>query len=200
MDIWKIWSVLAVTCCLVATPAIADEGPPNGTLTIGYRQLLDGSLSKAVYYATLTCYDGDCTMTTVTLNQCLPTPFGTEEAFIPKVERSSTSDGNLSVRMRDDNRLIITETNGETIYTYHFTFAYREDKDLATLLKSKQTRFFAEKQAVQHFTGGAIKDSTAMAKIISWELVALKNPGKGVWPVIEPACKIALPDGGIDGS
>ncbi len=198
MAIWKIWPVFAATCCLVTTPVMANDVPPNGTLTIGYRQLLDDSLSKAVYYATLTCYDGDCTMTTVTLNQCLPTPFGKEEAFIPKVERSSTSDGNLSVRMRDDTTLIVTEKNGETIYTYHYTFVYRDDKDLATLLKSKQTRFFAEKQAVQHFTGGAIKDSTALGKIISWELVPLKNPSKGVWPVIEPACKITLPDGGID--
>ena len=164
MDIWKIWSVLAVTYCLVPTPGMANDAPPNGTLTIGYRQLLDDSLSKAVYYATLTCYDGDCTMTTVTLNQCLPTPFSNEEAFIPKVERSSTPEGNLSVRMRDEKTLIVTEKNGDAMYTYHFTFTYRDDKDRAALLKSKQTRFFAEKQAVQHFTGGAIKDSTAMAK------------------------------------
>ncbi|MGH7257167.1 MAG: hypothetical protein ACREIM_02240, partial [Nitrospiraceae bacterium] len=69
MAIWKIWSALAMTYCLVAMPALANDVPPNGKLAIGYRQLLDNSLSKAVYYATLTCYDGDCTMTTVTLNQ-----------------------------------------------------------------------------------------------------------------------------------
>lgn len=199
MDIWKIGSGLAVVSCLIGSPALANDVPPNGKLSIGYRQLLDDSLSKAVYYATLTCYDGDCTMITVTLNQCLPTPFGQEEAFIPKVERSSTSEGNLTVRMRDENTLIATEKNGDAVYSYHFTFISREDKDLATLLKSKQSRFFAEKQAVQHFTGGAIKDSTVLAKIISWELVALKNPSKGVWPVIEAACKFTLPDGGIDG-
>lgn len=199
MDIWKMWSILAITHCLVATPSLANDLPPNGKLTIGYRQLVDDALSKAVYYATLTCYDGECTMLTMTLNQCLPTPFGTDEAFIPKMERSSTSEGNLSVRMRDDNTLIATEKNGEAIYTYHFTFVSREDKDLAVMLKVKQTRFFAEKQAVQHFTGGAVKDSFAMARVISWELVPLKNPSKGVWPMIEPACKITLPDGGIDG-
>lgn len=184
--------------CVFSTPVFAGENPPNGKLSIGYRQLVDGALSKAVYYATLTCYDGDCHLSTLALNQCLPTPFGAEEAFIPKIERSATSEGTLSVRMRDADTLIATEKNGEAIYTYHFTFTSRQDTKLATLLKVKQTRFFSEKQAVTGFRGEAVKDSMTQGKMITWELVPLKNPRKGVWPVIKLECDLALPDGGVD--
>src|SRR5262245_23138842 len=66
---------------------------PNGSLRVAYQQKQDGELSESVHQVDLWCSDGVCSLTTLSLNQCLP--YGEGQAFFPKVERTSTLEGNL---------------------------------------------------------------------------------------------------------
>jgi hypothetical protein len=177
-------TLLVLTCVLVLG-AFGDKGyapirelPPNGELSVAYRQFQDGKLSKTVHHLTLSCIDGSCSLTTLTLNQCMI--LGGVKAFYPKVQRTSTSEGNLSVIVRDNN-LVVKEKLEGTEFTYNFK--YSTTKKRPGVLGPEN--FFGHLTA---FSGAAVKYSTLLDKVISWECVPLK----GISPTIEAGCKIVL--------
>ena len=67
--------------------------PPNGSLEVAYHQREEGKLSDSVRLLNLWCLDGRCSLTTITVNQCLKT--GEGDGFYPKAERTSTDEKNL---------------------------------------------------------------------------------------------------------
>lgn len=180
----RSWSVLWVSVglgCLafVGDAALAAAAPPNGELSVAYRQLSDGKLSDGVHHITLWCFDGRCSLTTLTLNQCF------QGRFYPKVERTSTEEGNLSVVEIREGLLIAEEKHPETTFKFGFTYTVRSKPELSRLMGLHGVRWFDN---LTGFSGGAVKQSTILDEVITWELVPLK----GRFPRIKAACEIML--------
>jgi hypothetical protein len=150
-------------------------------LQVAYQHLDSGQLSESVHHIGLLCADGRCSLTTLTLNQCIG------GRFYPKVVRSSTVEGNLTVRAGGDRVLLVEErylADGVTL-TYRFTYTVRRDSNLASALRMRHDQFFQE---LTGFSGAAVKQSETLEKVLTWELVPLK----GRSPRIKARCEIML--------
>jgi hypothetical protein len=120
----------------VSNSMYAQPSVPNGILTVAYRQLSNGELSSGVHQLQLSCWDGICSLTTLTLNLCADFPDG--RFFYPKVERSSTAESNLSVRRQGDTVLIAEEKHvEETILRYRFEYTIESDERLQKVLLTR---------------------------------------------------------------
>lgn len=152
--------------------AISSPGAvvPNGTLSMAYRQKADGKLSQKVHAATLFCEDGNCALTILTLNQCFD--FMGEKTFFPKVERSSTKDGDLRVTSVTSTAIVLQQDLLETTLTYRFDFTTKEKEHLRKLFGLRWNTFFDQ---ITAFSGSGTKDSDLLGKVISWDLVAVKG-------------------------
>jgi len=167
----------------VASPAGAGVAPPNGSLNVAYRQLTQGQLSEAVHQLELQCWDARCNVTILTLNQCMQSSAGL--AFYPKVQRSSTDDGDLRV-IRVAPGLLEAEQNlAGARFLYRFSYLEREDPGLRQSLGLRISRFF---ERLSGFSGSVVKSSDVLGKVISWDLVPLK----GASAFVEARCKIML--------
>jgi hypothetical protein len=164
-----------------------NELLPNGALRVSYRQLQEGKLSESVHNAELLCLDGQCSLTTLTLNQCRLFDQH-EKVFMPKIERTSTREGNLSVIVIDKGTILAEENDSEATYKYRFTYKDRSEPQFSKAVGIRTTLWFKE---LTGFSGGAIKQSPTLGKVISWELVPLKWVNNAP-PIIEVACKILL--------
>lgn len=174
--------VLALVA-LLAPPAEAGVVPPNGSLNVAYRQLEQGQLSEFVHQLELQCWDARCSVTILSLNQCMQSSAGL--AFYPKVQRSSTDDGDLKV-IRVSPGLLEAEQKLEgTRFLYRFSYIEREDPGLRQRLGLRNSRFFERLSA---FSGSAVKSSEVLGKVVSWDLVPLK----GASAFVEARCKIML--------
>jgi hypothetical protein len=168
---------------MVAALGLAADLPPNGSLNVAYRQLSEGQLSESVHHIKLLCGDGRCSITTLSLNQCGRS--GKRGEFYPKVERTSTQEGNLFLWEITNGELSAEEKHPEASFKYRFTYKVRQDPGLSKITRNKQTRWFGD---LTGFSGAAIKDSSILGKVISWEMIPLK----GKSPRIEAACQIML--------
>lgn len=157
--------------------------PPNGTLTVAYRQMEQGKLSESVHQVELSCWDGRCSLSSLTLNQCLPSSDG--PAFFPKVQRSSTEEGDLIVRVIEAGTLEAEESMDGARFLYRFSYQERNDSTLAKLVQLSSARFFT---GVTGFSGSVIKNSDVLGKIISWDM----SPLKGAFAFVEAKCKFML--------
>jgi hypothetical protein len=164
----------------VVTPAPnMVDGPegPVGALSVAYRQRAEGALSQSLHSLKLDCDGRDCTLVTVTLNQCI------EGAFFPKVEVASTLDDNLSIESFDGGVLVLEQNlpdvfapNEQTVIKYRFE--YRPRGDL-------QPHALGELVA---FSGIATKNSEVLRRMISWELVPLE----GRFVTVQLDCPVSL--------
>lgn len=170
-------AVLAAGFLLLSSSALA--GPPNGSLRVAYHQLLDGKLSESVHHVELTCWDGRCSLTTLTLNQCMV------GAFYPKIERTSTEEGDLIIAEIGNGVLVVEERHTVATFKYRFEYRVRTDQDLSRELRLREGRYF---QDLISFRGAAVKQSPLLNQAVTWELLPLK----GRSPAIEAKCKIAL--------
>jgi hypothetical protein len=168
---------------IVATSGLATDWPPNGDLTIAYRQLTEGKLSEGVHHISLSCSDGRCSITTLSLNQCGPSSRG--KAFYPQVVRTSTEEGTLWLKETVNGELSAEEKYSGATFKYRFTYKVRQDPELSNMIRSKQTRWFGD---LTGFSGAVVKDSSILGKIISWQLIPLK----GRFPRVEAACPMML--------
>lgn len=158
------------------------EQLPNGQLEVAYRQLIDGRLSESIHNIVLSCYDERCSMTTLTLNQCFDFPDG--KSFYPKIERTSTGEGNLVVRAIEKG-IVEVEEKYPSSFKYRFTYKTKNDSLLSTNTGLRNNLWFDK---LTGFSGAVIKQSAILKKVVSWELVPLK--GESV--VVKPACNINL--------
>jgi hypothetical protein len=159
-------------------PAIASAEAPNGSLSVAYRQSEDGKLGESVFQVTLSCWDGTCSLTSLSLNQC---GFG---AFYPKVERWSTDERGFSVAEIAPGRILV-EQQGEAQMTYEFRYTTRDNPSLAQRLQLKRSRFF---ENLTGFSGAAVKYSPVQQKVISWNFVPLRGRN----PRVRANCEILL--------
>jgi hypothetical protein len=183
-------SVFVLLIFPLSVPALA-QAPPNGTLEVAYRQRESSGLSDSVHLLSLTCFDGNCTATTLTVNQCVPWALpggGSQSGFYPKVEQAKTVEQNLTVHEMHNSVLSVEERHAHKdgiVLKYRFGFTTYDNADLSRQLGLKTIRYF---QRVTTFSGSAVKDSSVMNKVLSWELV----PVRGRPAIIEPKCKIAV--------
>jgi hypothetical protein len=109
-------------------------------------------------------------LTTLTLNQCSDLPDG--RFFYPKVERSSTYEGNLSARPQGDNVLMAEEKHSKVTFRYRFEYTGKSDQGLQKGLGLRSNKFFGD---LTEFSGAVVKNSAILGKIISWDIVPLKG-------------------------
>jgi hypothetical protein len=156
---------------------------PNGTLSVAYRQVEQGKPSDSVHQVELSCWEGRCSLSTLTLNQCLNSSDG--PAFFPKVQRSSTGDGDLVVRSVGTGALQAEETMDGARFMYRFNYRERSDPALAKTLRLSSARFFS---GLTGFSGSVVKNSDVLGKVISWDI----SPLKGAFVFVEAKCKMML--------
>lgn len=186
MKTWKYFfkrALLFLSVLLFTGKSLAaSEQIPNGGLEVAYRQLENGKLSESVHNLILACADGECELTTLTLNQC--GDFYEGKSFYPKIETSSTRAGNLIIRTIGIGAIEIEEKKSAT-FKYRFNYTTKTNPSLSKLIGSRTDLYFNK---LINFSGAAVKQSDILNKVISWELVPLK--GESV--IIKPACSIYL--------
>ena len=142
-----------------------DRQLHNIHLEVTVQQREDGTLSSGFHLLNLFCWNGQCSLTTLSLNQCGPTGDGSE-GFYPKIERATTQDGDLRVTALGTSTLLAEETTvdigGESKVTYRFTY----DPEVPYNVTS--------------FSGGFVKHSSLQNRVITVEYVPLVGRMKPV--------------------
>ena len=158
----------------LSSPNLTHAQPPvpNGILKVAYRQLTGGKLSDSVHQTELFCWNSVCSLSVLTLNRCM------DGAFYPAIERFSTLEGNLSVsRPKSDTVLIVDVKLPDITLEYRFEYAIKSDE--------QSNKFFGD---LTGFSGAAVKNSTILGRIISWDFVPLQ----GRYPKIKLDCDVSL--------
>jgi hypothetical protein len=164
------------------TPVTAQSADsiPNASLRVTVQQKEDGKISKGFHILELSCQEGYCSLSTVSLNQCRGTGTSTK-AFYPKVEYSATWTGNLTVK-NEGNSLIVQESGSDMLgdYVNNLRFDYEspeKDKIVNRLIG---------------FSGGYVKNSALLRKVLTTEYVPLSKANQ----VVKLDCDVLLP--GVD--
>jgi len=160
--------------------AQSAEDIPNANLRVTVQQKEDGKISKGFYVLQLSCWDGQCSLSSVSLNQCMEFGSG-KQAFYPNVQYSATLTGYLQVR-NEGNSLIVHESGSDSLgdYVNNLRFDYEpagKDKIVSRLTG---------------FSGGCIKKSVLLKKVLTTEYVPLPK----TYQVMKLDCDVLLP--GVD--
>lgn len=128
----------------------------------------------------LSCRDGNCSLSSVSLNQCGESSSG-KKAFYPKAQYSATWIGNLKVK-NEGKSIIVQETGNDMFgdYVNNLRFDYEpvgKDKIIDRLVG---------------FSGGYVKNSALLKKVLTTEYIPLPKANQ----VIKLDCDVLLP--GID--
>lgn len=161
---------------LASGPTATTELIPSGSLSVAYRQLLEGKLSEGVFHTHLECHRGQCSLTTLTLNLCIA------GAWYPKILRWTTLEGNLTVTRASPGLLLVEYKELDTTLKMRFEFTVDQSSPVAKLYGG--TRF----EKLTGFSGGAVNASSMAGKVVTWELVPLR----GAAPEIGFSCKAVL--------
>ncbi len=167
---------------LILTSSIASSADniPNADLLVTVQQKEEGKIIKGFHILELSCWDGNCSLSSVSLNQCIEL-FSGEKAFYPKVQYSTTWRGNLKVR-NEGNSLIVKETGSDIggDYVVNLRFDYEPDgKDKIV-------------NRLIGFSGGYVKNSILLKKVLTTDYVPLRKANQ----VVKFDCGVLLP--GID--
>lgn len=170
----RSYSVIVLFLGSLLSPAgVAQEAIPDVKLTVATQLKEGGVLGKEINVLTLTCFKGECRLTTLVLNRC----FGSSQ--IPFVFTKTTQDGGVTVS-RSGDILSIEEIDhdlfGDTRTTLRFAFEpSRYPSGQITELKD--------------FSGAYVKNSDLTGTVITVEFVALR----GEYERVELACPMELP-------
>ncbi len=104
---------LLVILFIMPVTASSSDGIPNANLRITVQQKEDGKISKGFHVLELSCREGQCSLSSITLNQCMESGSG-KKAFYPKVQFSATWADNLKVR-NDGHSLFVQETGSDAL-------------------------------------------------------------------------------------
>lgn len=152
---------LGVLIAAIGGPSHAQEKLPSEvafSVDWTVQQKEDGKVSQGYHINQLTCAEGECELLTVTLNQCFGK--GKDASFFPKVQRSSTLDGDLRVTRTAQGTLLLEQHLQGAQVVHRLTLALNEI--LGTL-------------RVSDYSGGFTKDSAILKKIITIEYVPLRG-------------------------
>jgi hypothetical protein len=110
-----------ITCLLLMTiaplPALAPAASaqqkiPDAILKVTLQQREKGKLNPDLHFQELRCWRGACSLTTVTVGSCRPSPVSTGKASPLIIERASTDEGTLKVS-REGNTFVVIETGSD---------------------------------------------------------------------------------------
>jgi len=93
----KKWAFSLALLLITPAFALSSDNIPNASLRVTVQQREEGKTSKGLHLLELSCWDGNCSLTSVSLNQCMESGSG-QKAFYPAVQYSATWIGNLKVR------------------------------------------------------------------------------------------------------
>jgi len=177
----KTLSYLLLAVLVVAPlTAFSETTIPNANLQVTVQQKQEGEVAKGFHLFELTCWNGDCSLSTVTLNQCFESGSG-RTAFFPKVQYSATSFGNLKVK-NEGNSLIVQETGSDMFGDYVTNLRF----DYETARKGEIVN------RLIGFSGGYVKNSVLLKKILTTEYIPLPKRNQ----VMKLDCDALLP--GVD--
>jgi len=177
----KVLSYLLPVLLLVTPVTVLPaDNIPNVSLRVTVQQKEDGKINKGFHVLELSCWDGQCSLSSVSLNQCMESGSG-KKAFYPKVQYSATSMGNLTVR-NEGNTLLVQETGSDIFGDY--LNSLRFDYDPAGRDKMVDRLI--------GFSGGYVKNSVLLKKVLTTEYVPLPKANQ----VMKLDCDVLLP--GID--
>lgn len=180
----KITALYLLLSLLLATPVIAapSDSIPNASLRVTVQQKEDGKINKGFHILELSCWDNQCSLSSVSLNQCMESSSG-KKAFYPKVQYSATWMGNLKVR-NEGKSIIVQETGSDLLgdYVNNLRFDYESvgKNDVVNQLIG--------------FSGGYVKNSVLLKKVLTTEYVPLPKADQ----VMKLDCDVLLP--GVDKS
>lgn len=183
-EIMKITALYLLLSLLLATPVIAapSDSIPNASLRVTVQQKEDGKINKGFHILELSCWDNQCSLSSVSLNQCMESSSG-KKAFYPKVQYSATWMGNLKVR-NEGKSIIVQETGSDLLgdYVNNLRFDYESvgKNDVVNQLIG--------------FSGGYVKNSVLLKKVLTTEYVPLPKADQ----VMKLDCDVLLP--GVDKS
>jgi hypothetical protein len=89
LKIQQFVAVVLVAATMWVWPAVvtAQQRVPDVALDVTVRQQGQGKLGQGLHVLELRCFDGRCSLTSITLNQC-EQPGEGKRAFYPTVQRS----------------------------------------------------------------------------------------------------------------
>lgn len=172
--------LLSVILLITPVAALSSDSIPNANLRVTVQQKEDGKINKGFHILELSCWDGQCSLSSVSLNQCMEAGSG-KKAFYPKVQYSATWMGNLKVR-NEGKSLVVQETGSDIFgdYVNNLRFDYEpvgKDKIASHLIG---------------FSGGYVKNSALLKKVLTTEYVPLPKADQ----VMKLDCDVLLP--GVD--
>jgi hypothetical protein len=175
----KKTALYLLSVILLATPAAAasSDSIPDANLRVTVQQKAGGKIIKGFHVLELSCRDGNCSLSTVSLNQCEESAYG-KQAFYPKTQYSSTLIGNLKA-WNEGKSIVVQETGGDMIGSYvnDLRFDYEptgEDKIVTRLTG---------------FSGGYVKNSPGLNRVFQLDYVPLPKTGQ----VMKLDCGVLLP-------
>jgi hypothetical protein len=164
---------------LLVTPAAASSSDsiPDATLRVAAQQRVEGKIVKGFHVLELSCRDGNCSLSTVSLNQCEESEPG-KQAFYPKSQYSSTVIGNLKAR-NEGKSIVVQETGGDLFgnYVYDLRFDYEPSRDDKVIIR------------LTGFSGNYVKNSPAVNKVFKFDYVPLPKASQ----VMKLDCGALLP-------
>ena len=172
-DLMKRWAFLLVIMLIIPTVALSSDDIPNVKLLVTVQQKEEGKISKGLHVLELTCWKGNCFLTSVSLNQCMESYLG-PKAFYPEVKYSSTFIGDLTVR-NENSSLIVQETVLDEVHNFRFDYSL-EGKDILWIRR------------LVGFSGGYVKNDQLLKKISTVEYIPLPKA-----QVIKLDCGVLFP-------
>ncbi len=171
-----------IVLMLLITPVAASsaDNTPNAALRVTVQQREDGKINKGIHVLELSCWEGNCSLSSVSLNQC-GEPGSGEQAFYPMVQYSSTSIGNLKAR-NEGNSIVVQETGSDIFGDYVNNLRFDYEPTAKGKIVTRLTGF----------SGGYVKNSVLLKKVLITDYVPLPKANQ----VMKLDCGVLLP--GID--
>jgi len=164
----------------VPTPVLSADDVPNASLRVTVQQKEEGKIQKGFHVLKLSCWEGNCSLSSVSLNQCGESGSG-KQAFYPRVQYSATWMGNLKVK-NEGKTLVVQETGsdmfGDYVNNLRFDYELAGKGEIVNRLLG--------------FSGGYVKNSALVKKVLTTEYVPLKKANQ----VMKLDCDVLLP--GVD--
>jgi hypothetical protein len=175
-------ALLMLLALLLASPPVwAQQKIPDTHLRVTVQQKEQGKLNPELHLQELRCFNGECSLTSITFGSCRPSPVSNGMASPVIIERSSTIGGNLKVT-KEGETLVVVETDvdigGDYVTTQRFTYEKPRDGGVVKKLIG--------------YSGGFVKNSIIAQQVIIIEYVPLK----GAYKEITLDCPLGLP--GVD--
>jgi hypothetical protein len=123
-------SFALVALLVFSTLGTAQQKIPDARLRVTVQQKEKGKLNPAFHVQELHCFGGKCSLTTVILNSCRPSPVSNRLASPVVIERTSTDEGDLKVSI-EGHTLVTIETGSDIGGNYTTTQRFTYEKPSA---------------------------------------------------------------------